>query len=372
MEEIRETGARIKYITDGDVAGAIMAARPDTGVDLMLGVGGTPEGIITACAMKCIGGKIQGQLWPQDDDERQRALDAGHNLDPDFVLGTDDLVTGDDAFFVATGITDGELMRGVRYRGDHVVDALAGDALAQRHGPLDHRRAPALEATRSLHDRLRQLTRTAGRSAADTDGDDGGVERHAHVGRAHLDRAGDRVDAGPPVDDAVAPGVDRGEVDVGRQLGAGLGEALLGAVPGHAVLGHQVAHAGAVEPHQQVDAAGERHVVGAGREHRAAHRDDAGDEVGAAGRDAAGEHPAEAVPDDPHARAAALGDLLEPLLELRRRRPACSRRWRGCRRDRCGSPGGAATCSSGPSEESPARKPGTSSTGSPIRTGREP
>ena len=121
VEEIRATGARIKFITDGDVAGAIMAARPDTGVDLMLGVGGTPEGIIAACAMKCIGGKIQGRLWPQDDDERQRALDAGHNLDADFVLGTDDLVTGDDAFFVATGITDGELMRGVRYRGDGVT-----------------------------------------------------------------------------------------------------------------------------------------------------------------------------------------------------------------------------------------------------------
>jgi fructose-1,6-bisphosphatase II len=117
-EDIRETGARIKYITDGDVAGAIMAARPDTGVDLLLGIGGTPEGIIAACAMKCLGGTIQGRLWPQDDEERQRALDAGHNLDPDFVLGTNDLVTGDDCFFVATGITDGELMRGVRYRGD--------------------------------------------------------------------------------------------------------------------------------------------------------------------------------------------------------------------------------------------------------------
>ena len=121
VQEIRETGARIKYITDGDVAGAIMAARPDTGVDLLLGIGGTPEGIIAACAMKCLGGTIQGRLWPQDDDERQRALDAGHNLDADFVLGTDDLVTGDDAFFVATGITDGELMRGVRYTGDGVT-----------------------------------------------------------------------------------------------------------------------------------------------------------------------------------------------------------------------------------------------------------
>ncbi len=116
VEEIRATGARIKYIADGDVAGAIMAARPDTGIDLLLGVGGTPEGIITACAMKCTGGVIQGRLWPQDDEERQRALDAGHNLNQDFVLSTDDLVTGDDCFFVATGITDGELMRGVRYR----------------------------------------------------------------------------------------------------------------------------------------------------------------------------------------------------------------------------------------------------------------
>ncbi len=102
-----------------------MAARPNTGVDLMLGIGGTPEGIIAACAMKCTGGVIQGQLWPHDDEERQRALDAGHNLDDDFVLSTDDLVSGDDAFFVATGITDGELMRGVRYRaGGCTTDSL--------------------------------------------------------------------------------------------------------------------------------------------------------------------------------------------------------------------------------------------------------
>jgi fructose-1,6-bisphosphatase II len=114
--EIRATGARIKFITDGDVAGAIMAARPDTGIDLLLGIGGTPEGIIAACAMKCLDGVIQGRLWPKDDEERGRALDAGHDLDPDNVLLTDDLVTGDDVFFVATGITDGELMKGVRYR----------------------------------------------------------------------------------------------------------------------------------------------------------------------------------------------------------------------------------------------------------------
>src|SRR5689334_17975373 len=115
-DEIRETGARIKFSSDGDVAGAIMAARAGTGIDLLLGVGGTPEGIIAACAMKCLDGVIQGRLWPKDDEERQRALDAGHDLDPDHVLSTDELVTGDDVFFVATGITDGELMRGVRYR----------------------------------------------------------------------------------------------------------------------------------------------------------------------------------------------------------------------------------------------------------------
>ena len=115
-KEIRDTGARIKFITDGDVAGAIMAARPDTGIDLLLGVGGTPEGIIAACAMKCLDGVIQGRLWPTGDEERQKAIDAGHDLDPDNVLYTNDLVSGDDVFFVATGITDGELMKGVRYR----------------------------------------------------------------------------------------------------------------------------------------------------------------------------------------------------------------------------------------------------------------
>jgi fructose-1,6-bisphosphatase II len=114
VEEVRSTGARIKFITDGDVAGAIMAAREGTGVDLLLGTGGTPEGIIAACALKTLGGVIQGRLWPSDDDERQKALDAGHDLDR--VLTTDELVRGQDVFFVATGVTDGELLRGVRYR----------------------------------------------------------------------------------------------------------------------------------------------------------------------------------------------------------------------------------------------------------------
>jgi fructose-1,6-bisphosphatase II len=114
VAEIRATGARIKFISDGDVAGAIMAAREGTGVDLLVGIGGTPEGIITACAIACMGGVIQGRLWPRDDEEREKALAAGHDLDR--VLTTDDLVTGDNIFFVATGITDGELLQGVRYR----------------------------------------------------------------------------------------------------------------------------------------------------------------------------------------------------------------------------------------------------------------
>lgn len=116
VKEIRETGARIKFITDGDVAGAIMAVREGTGVDLLMGIGGTPEGIIAACAIKCLGGTIQGRLWPKDDAERRRALDAGHDLDR--VLQTHDLVSGENVFFVATGITDGELLRGVRYRAE--------------------------------------------------------------------------------------------------------------------------------------------------------------------------------------------------------------------------------------------------------------
>ncbi|EGG48932.1 MULTISPECIES: class II fructose-bisphosphatase [Streptomyces] len=116
IREVRATGARIKLISDGDVAGSILALREGTGIDLLLGVGGTPEGIISACAVKCLGGTIQGKLWPKDEAERQRALDAGHDLDR--VLTTDDLVSGENVFFVATGITDGELLRGVRYRSE--------------------------------------------------------------------------------------------------------------------------------------------------------------------------------------------------------------------------------------------------------------
>ncbi len=113
VEAIRQAGARIQFISDGDVAGAIMAAREGTGVDLLAGIGGTPEGIIAACAVTCLGGTIQSKLWPRDDAERRRALDAGHDLDR--VLTTTDLVTGENIFFCATGITDGELLEGVRY-----------------------------------------------------------------------------------------------------------------------------------------------------------------------------------------------------------------------------------------------------------------
>ncbi|MBO0890303.1 MAG: class II fructose-bisphosphatase [Acidothermales bacterium] len=114
VKEIREAGARIKFITDGDVAGSIMVARPDTGVDLLLGVGGTPEGIISAAAIACLDGVILGKLWPRDEAERRKALDAG--LDLDEVLTTETLVKSDDVFFAATGVTDGELLRGVRYQ----------------------------------------------------------------------------------------------------------------------------------------------------------------------------------------------------------------------------------------------------------------
>ena len=114
VREVREAGARIKFISDGDVAGAVMACSDGTGIDLLLGIGGTPEGIIAACAVKCLGGTIQGKLWPQKKSEYANAAEAG--LDLEAVLSTDDLVRSDNVFFVATGITDGELVRGVRYR----------------------------------------------------------------------------------------------------------------------------------------------------------------------------------------------------------------------------------------------------------------
>ncbi len=116
IRQCREAGARIKLISDGDVAGAISVATPGSGTDILFGIGGTPEGVIAAAALKCIGGEILGRLHTRDDAERQAALDAGYDLDR--VLTKDDLVAGDDVFFSATGISDGDLLKGVRYWGN--------------------------------------------------------------------------------------------------------------------------------------------------------------------------------------------------------------------------------------------------------------
>ncbi len=113
IAELREAGARVKLIRDGDVAPAIASAQPNTGVDVLYGIGGTPEGVISAAALKCVGGGIQGRLWPRNDDERRQLLDAG--LDPTRVLYTDDLVSGEDVFVAATGVTNGPLLTGVQY-----------------------------------------------------------------------------------------------------------------------------------------------------------------------------------------------------------------------------------------------------------------
>src|ERR671919_1864218 len=118
IAELREAGARVNLIRDGDVAPAIAAARGGTGVDLLMGVGGTPEGVISAAAIKCLGGALQGRLWPRSDDERERLIAAG--LDPARVLTTDDLVSGENVFVAATGVTSGALLRGVCVVADHV------------------------------------------------------------------------------------------------------------------------------------------------------------------------------------------------------------------------------------------------------------
>ncbi|WP_205699276.1 class II fructose-bisphosphatase [Conexibacter sp. SYSU D00693] len=115
INAIRASGARVRLISDGDVSAVLVAVSEDRPVDLLWGIGGTPEGVISAAAVKCIGGGLVGRLWPRNDDERQAALDAGYDLDR--VLTQDDLVQGDDCFFSATGVTDGDLLEGVRYSG---------------------------------------------------------------------------------------------------------------------------------------------------------------------------------------------------------------------------------------------------------------
>ena len=123
IDELRETGCKVHLIPDGDVAPAIAAAQPATGVDLLMGIGGTPEGVIAAAALKCVGGGVQGKLWPRNSEERQALVDAGFDLDR--VLTTDDLVSGQDVFVAATGVTTGALLRGVRYvSGGAVTDSI--------------------------------------------------------------------------------------------------------------------------------------------------------------------------------------------------------------------------------------------------------
>jgi fructose-1,6-bisphosphatase II len=150
IAELRELGAKVNLITDGDVAPAVAAARSGTGVDLMMGIGGTPEGVIAAAAVKCLGGVVQGRLWPRDADERQALVDAGY--DPDRVLTTDDLVGGDNIFVAATGVTDGALLRGVRYTKDGALT----DSIVMRSRSGTVRRVQAEHV-------LEKLSRLSGR-----------------------------------------------------------------------------------------------------------------------------------------------------------------------------------------------------------------
>ena len=142
MQEVREAGARIRLITDGDVSAALLAVSERSPVDLLWGIGGTPEGVLSAAALKSMGGQLLGRLWPRDDGERQAAVDAGYDLDR--VLTANDLCSGDDVFFSATGVTDGDVLQGVRYRGRGRDHRVAGHAL-----PLGHR-APRPRPPRPL------------------------------------------------------------------------------------------------------------------------------------------------------------------------------------------------------------------------------
>jgi fructose-1,6-bisphosphatase II len=148
---LREVGAKVLLITDGDVAPSIAAAQPATGVDLLMGIGGTPEGVLAAAALKCVGGAIQGKLWPRSDEERQSLVDDGYDLDR--VLRTDDLVGGRDVFFAATGVTTGALLRGVRYTRDGAIT----DSIVMRSRSATVRR---IEATHSF-EKLEQISNLA-------------------------------------------------------------------------------------------------------------------------------------------------------------------------------------------------------------------
>ncbi len=152
IQAIRAAGARVRLITDGDVSGALLAASERSPVDLLWGIGGTPEGVISACATKCMGGALIGRLWPRDDAERQAAIDAGYDLER--VLTHDDLVQGDNAFFSATGVTDGDVLQGVRYQGPRGATT---ESLVMRT------RSGTVRRVYSRHDRtkLRALTGTS-------------------------------------------------------------------------------------------------------------------------------------------------------------------------------------------------------------------
>ena len=149
MQAVRDAGARVRLIMDGDVSAAMLSVSDNSPVDLLWGIGGTPEGVISAAAIKCIGGQLVGRLWPRDDAERQVALDAGYDLER--VLTADDLVAGEDVFFSATGVTDGDLLQGVRYQGDHGATT---ESLVMRSRSGTVRRVSA----RHDRDKLRTLT----------------------------------------------------------------------------------------------------------------------------------------------------------------------------------------------------------------------
>jgi fructose-1,6-bisphosphatase II len=146
IAELREVGAKVLLITDGDVAPAIAAAQPGTGVDLLMGVGGTPEGVLSAAALKCVGGEIQGRLWPRNDEERRSLVDDGYDLDR--VLTTDDLVGSQNVFFAATGVTTGALLRGVRY----TRDGATTDSIVMRSRSGTVRRIEATHAFQKLEE----------------------------------------------------------------------------------------------------------------------------------------------------------------------------------------------------------------------------
>jgi fructose-1,6-bisphosphatase II len=142
MRAVQEAGARVRLITDGDVAASLLAVSENTAVDLLWGIGGTPEGVISAAAIKCLGGQLLGRLWPRDEDERALAIDAGYDLER--VLGVEDLVKGQDVFFSATGVTDGDLLQGVRYQG---AGAATTESLVMRS------RSGTVRRVQARHDR---------------------------------------------------------------------------------------------------------------------------------------------------------------------------------------------------------------------------